>query len=118
MARARPSTKILRASRPFWMAMTGAKVQDVRRVKLTASHFSYPESPADRTRWILERREAKAAVDAGRAYAFLFEQERGPDGEMWPAATIFLTNKECPWRCLMCDLWRNTTDEAVEVDAI
>jgi radical SAM enzyme (TIGR01210 family) len=118
MARARPSTKILRASRPFWMAMTGAKVQDVRRVKLTASHFSYPESPADRTRWILERREAKAAVDAGRAYAFLFEQERGPDGEMWPTATIFLTNKECPWRCLMCDLWKNTTDTAVDVGAI
>lgn len=25
-------------------------------------------------------------------------------------ATLFLTNRECPFRCLMCDLWRNTTD--------
>jgi radical SAM enzyme (TIGR01210 family) len=25
-------------------------------------------------------------------------------------ATIFLTNRECPFRCLMCDLWKNTTD--------
>lgn len=87
-------------------------------MKLTASHFSYPESPADRTRWILERRAEKGAVDPGRAYSFLFEQERGPDGEMWPTATIFLTNKECPWRCLMCDLWKNTTNTAVEVGAI
>ena len=25
-----------------------------------------------------------------------------------PVGTILLTNHECPWRCLMCDLWRNT----------
>jgi len=25
---------------------------------------------------------------------------------------VFLTNRECPWRCLMCDLWRNTLAEA------
>ncbi len=25
-----------------------------------------------------------------------------------PVATVFLTNRECPWRCLMCDLWQNT----------
>lgn len=87
-------------------------------MKIAPSHFSYPESPADRTRWILERRGEKAPVDSARPYSFLFEQERGPDGEMWPTATIFLTNKECPWRCLMCDLWKNTTDKPVEAGAI
>jgi hypothetical protein len=87
-------------------------------VKLAPTHFAYPESPADRTRWILERRPEKAAVSAERPYAFLFEQERGPDGELWPTATIFLTNRECPWRCLMCDLWRNTTDTAVQPGTI
>jgi hypothetical protein len=66
----------------------------------------------------LERRGEKARVDPRQPHAFLFEQERGPDGELWPTATIFLTNKECPWRCLMCDLWRNTTDERVEIGAI
>ncbi|MGZ5545850.1 MAG: radical SAM protein [Limisphaerales bacterium] len=83
-------------------------------MKLAATHFAYPESPADRTRWILERRFEKGPVSAERPYAFLFEHERGPDGELWPTATIFLTNRECPWRCLMCDLWRNTTDTAVQ----
>lgn len=87
-------------------------------LKLASSSFAYPESPADRTRWILSYRGEKTPVDPRRPYAFLFEQERGPDGELWPTATIFLTNKECPWRCLMCDLWRNTTDARVGVGDI
>ncbi len=33
-------------------------------------------------------------------------------------ATIFLTGRECPFRCLMCDLWKNTTVETVPVGAI
>ena len=35
-----------------------------------------------------------------------------------PVATIFLTNRECPWRCLMCDLWKNTLTETVPAGAI
>ena len=37
---------------------------------------------------------------------------------MAPIATILLTNRECPWRCLMCDLWRNTLTESVSIGAI
>jgi hypothetical protein len=33
-------------------------------------------------------------------------------------ATVFLTNRECPFRCLMCDLWTHTTDETVPDGAI
>ncbi|MGP8238752.1 MAG: radical SAM protein [Limisphaerales bacterium] len=29
-----------------------------------------------------------------------------------------MTNKECPWRCLMCDLWKNTTTQSVPRGAI
>jgi hypothetical protein len=46
------------------------------------------------------------------------EDERAASGEIVPVATIFLTNRECPWRCLMCDLWRNTLTETVPVGAI
>ncbi|HZT82856.1 MAG TPA: hypothetical protein VFA26_21675, partial [Gemmataceae bacterium] len=33
-------------------------------------------------------------------------------------AVLFLTNRECPFRCLMCDLWKNTTDRRVADGAI
>lgn len=51
-------------------------------------------------------------------YAFLVEKERLTNGEIEDVATIFLTNKECPFRCLMCDLWKNTTDYEVPEGAI
>lgn len=33
-------------------------------------------------------------------------------------ATLFLTNRECPFRCIYCDLWQNTTRHTVPVGAI
>lgn len=35
-----------------------------------------------------------------------------------PVVTIFLTNRECPWTCLMCDLWKNTLEHPVPGAAI
>jgi len=32
--------------------------------------------------------------------------------------TVFLTNRECPWKCVMCDLWKNTLAEPVPVGTI
>ncbi|MSQ93215.1 MAG: radical SAM protein [Gemmataceae bacterium] len=46
-------------------------------------------------------------------YAFLVEQEAAPGGGVVDVATIFLTNRECPFICLMCDLWKNTLETSV-----
>lgn len=78
----------------------------------------YPDSPAARDRWILDRRPPRNRLDPRRPYAFLVEQEPGPSGGAIDVATIFLTNRECPWRCLMCDLWRNTLEETAPEGAI
>ena len=67
---------------------------------------------------ILAARPAKNDVDESRPYAFLAEPERTATGEVEDVATIFLTNRECPFRCLYCDLWKNTTDDQVAVGAI
>src|SRR6202011_3029353 len=46
-------------------------------------------------------------------YAFFVEDEYSAAGELVRVSTVFLTNRECPWRCLMCDLWRNTLTDAL-----
>lgn len=63
--------------------------------------------------WIVARRGSRSVVDPQRPYQFLIEQERAENGEVVPIVTLFLTNRECPWRCLMCDLWKNTLAHSV-----
>jgi radical SAM enzyme (TIGR01210 family) len=65
-------------------------------------------------RELLAARGPKNRVDPRRPYAFLVEQERSAESQMEDVATIFLTNKECPFSCVYCDLWKNTTDSAVQ----
>lgn len=67
---------------------------------------------------IVAARPPKAAVDPAEPYAYLVEPERMDAGEVEDVATVFLTNRECPFRCLMCDLWKHTTDETVPEGAI
>ena len=62
--------------------------------------------PADAE--ILAARGPKNAVDPLVPWAFMPEPERTADGKIADVATIFLTGRECPLRCLMCDLWKNT----------
>ncbi|MEI8224524.1 MAG: radical SAM protein [Bacteroidota bacterium] len=69
-------------------------------------------------RWIVSNRGRKNSVDPQKPYAWLVEKERTISGEIEDIAIIFLTNRECPFRCLMCDLWKNTTDVPVPVGAI
>jgi archaeosine synthase beta-subunit len=78
----------------------------------------YPDDARARDRWIIDRRGARARVSADKPYAFLVEEERFANGEVGSVATIFLTNRECPWRCAMCDLWRNTLSDTVPRGAI
>jgi radical SAM enzyme (TIGR01210 family) len=67
---------------------------------------------------ILAARPARNTVDPDIPYAFLVEPEQTAAGRIEDVATIFLTNRECPFRCLMCDLWKNTTTDTVPTGAI
>lgn len=67
-----------------------------------------PESPTQRNAWVLAQRPDRNELTTARPWACLAEEERSASGEVVAVATIFLTNRECPWRCVMCDLWRNT----------
>lgn len=67
---------------------------------------------------VVAARGARHVVDHRRPYAFLVEPECAADGEIESVATVFLTNRECPFRCIYCDLWKNTTVETVPAGAI
>ena len=69
-------------------------------------------------RWVLALRPERNRVDPLVPSAFLVELEAGPDGEEWPVATLFLTNCECPFRCVMCDLWRSTLPGKTPLGAV
>ena len=79
---------------------------------------AYPDSAAARSRWVLARRGPKNPLDPWRPYAMLWEEESGAEGDLVSTLTVFLTNTECPYRCLMCDLWKNTLDAPTPPGAI
>jgi archaeosine synthase beta-subunit len=69
-------------------------------------------------RFVLEHRRAKAVLDPWRAYASTWEEEPDESGSLVPTSVVFLTNRECPFRCVMCDLWTNTLDDVVPRGAV
>lgn len=76
--------------------------------------------PAYRTdgRWIRSMRGPKSPVDPDVPYGWFNEKERSLGGELKEVSAILLTNRECPYSCLMCDLWKHTTDETTAAGAI
>lgn len=69
-------------------------------------------------KWIVSMRGKKNKVDPLRPYGWIVEKERSLSGKIEDTGIIFLTNRECPFHCLMCDLWKNTTDESVHAGSI
>ena len=59
-----------------------------------------------------------ASLDPFKPYGFFLEDELTASGRVARSGSILLTNKECPWRCLMCDLWKNTLTKSVPPGAI
>lgn len=75
---------------------------------------AFPGSEAGRDAWVLaRRREPRAALDPRRAVGAFVEPEPNGSGEVVPVLTVLLTNRECPWRCVFCDLWRHTLTRPV-----
>lgn len=75
-------------------------------------------SSAETNSWIRSLRSPKPDLDAWEPYAFEVEDELSRGGSVDPTGTVFITNRECPFTCLMCDLWQYTTDESVPLGAV
>ena len=76
----------------------------------------YPER--DRSAWIVAQRPPRASTDPVTPHGFFLEEELSASHRLVSSAVILLTNKECPWRCLMCDLWKYTLTRSVPPGAI
>jgi uncharacterized Fe-S cluster-containing MiaB family protein len=87
---------------------------DVMKVSMSA----YPSAAAARDRFVVGRRGVREGRDPWRHQGVIVEDERAEDGAMARVATVFLTGRECPWRCVMCDLWRYTIEGDTPVGAI
>ena len=69
-------------------------------------------------RWIRSQRGEKSPVDPNIPYGYFHEQEPNASGSIEEVNTLLLTNRECPFTCLECDLWKHTTDDPVPAGAI
>jgi len=67
---------------------------------------------------ILKARPDRPDYDPWQPSAFLIEREVSRHGSLDEVAALFLTNRECPFRCTMCDLWKYTLSESVPPGAI
>ncbi len=76
-----------------------------------------PGFPMD-ARWIRSMRGEKSSVDPYLPYGWFNERELDIQGSVREVSAILLSNRECPFTCLMCDLWIHTTDETLPVGAI
>ena len=87
----------------------------LRRVSAIAA---YPAGRAARDRFVLERRGPRPALDPWASPRVVVDPEPDGAGTVVDVATVFLTGRECPWRCVMCDLWRHTIVGDTPVGAI
>lgn len=78
----------------------------------------YPQDRIGRDRWIRDRRGQRPQGDVWRAHGWFVESERLIDGRVGLVLTALLRSRECPWRCLMCDLWKFTVTQPIPIGAI
>lgn len=80
---------------------------------------AYPDDAAGRDRFVLDRRSPLARpADLWHPQDVLIEDEPTTGGGIAPIATAFLTTRECPWRCTMCDLWQHATSTRTPAGAV
>jgi archaeosine synthase beta-subunit len=71
-----------------------------------------------RDAFVLGFRPPRNTADPFRPSGFFVEEEPRLGGGTDRVATVLLTNRECPWRCLICDLWKNTLEGPTPTGAV
>lgn len=90
--------------------------------RLIDSDEELPAVPREWDAWIRRKRpdfrQDRNALSLETPSHQLVEFEPVEAGRLVKTLTVFLTNRECPWHCLMCDLWKETTLKSVPSGSI
>lgn len=87
----------------------GAKDMAGEHLSAADGHGGYLSRNVDRDRFVIARRGPRPPHDPWRHQGIVVDDEPAGTGDVVRIGTVFLTGRECPWRCVMCDLWRHTT---------
>src|SRR5690348_11493688 len=79
--------------------------------------MDWPTGRVSRDAFVLSRRAEKLVRDPWGLQGLRVEDEPAAVGTT-RTVIMFLTGRECPWRCAMCDLWQYTTSEPTPPGAI
>jgi radical SAM enzyme (TIGR01210 family) len=85
---------------------------------VSAAAAGYPTTRTARDRFVVAHRGPRRAADPWALARLVVDQEPDGHGGVIEATTLFLTGRECPWRCVMCDLWRDTIEADTPAGAI
>lgn len=70
----------------------------------------FPRKSSERRQWVLDRRPVARLIEGpiprNSAVDWSVECEPNGTGQMFRCLTVFIVSRECPWRCVFCDLWR------------
>jgi radical SAM enzyme (TIGR01210 family) len=113
--------RLIRAVRA-WHPGTGAKARGLPGEPdfMTSLPMPpYPESPLERRRWVRALRSSRKPVTGDRpANVFVEREAVDRAGRSARVLTVLLVGRECPWRCVMCDLWRQAAEGPLPVGAV
>ena len=70
----------------------------------------FPLISFERNAWVIKQRRISVQhlgqERVAHTASSLLENEVGPNGQNRRCLTAFLVNRQCPWRCVFCDLWK------------
>lgn len=79
---------------------------------------TYPTTKPERDAWILKHRSPRSRIDLRRPISVTIENEPSANGGVERVLVMLLAGSECPWRCVMCDLWKHTAATPMPIGAV
>ncbi len=61
----------------------------------------------------MKRPRPTSSPDPRQPAGWFLEDERSAGGNLRSVLTVLIANRECPWRCVFCDLWQQALEHSL-----